>query len=897
MLEKLRERSTDLLVQESLTNSQKDNNYIFLLYKKAHCKVSFFFIYLAVLWEWSMNKITIKGARVNNLQDVSLEIPQNKLICLNGPSGSGKSSLAFHTIYAESKRRFFNSFPNYMKLFAQRPTAVDIDSIYPVLPVFALPQINPVMGARSCISDNLRLTEYFQSLFYYLSQQYCSKHEVPLVKLTSKEIIEREIGDIDGRIYLFIKKDVFLERFRNLPFPTRCLVGDEIEQFDESHSYWELLRFKSPINVKTQKKLDELGALSEILLFVDEKKISKTISLNSESSCPKCSEVSQRQFSAHFNPYNALGACSNCSGYGATLEFDWNKLVESDKSFLDDGVKLLNYKRFAVQKEHLEIELKKKKVSLTKPICDLGEDFKEMLYKGSGKYKGFDKLFIYLKSKRYKPSVRIFIRNIQKEVVCTSCDGTRLGKKIIRNRIRKIPIADILILTIEEAYLFFKSLKLTSKEYARVYKKILSIFEISISIGLGHLKLLRKTKSVSAGEYQRLLLVKFLSYEGTGALFVFDEPSLGLSIKEQKFILKQFRSLIDDGNTVILVEHSPFLINNSDHIITMGPGAGHLGGKIVYQGKPKKIKTIIKQKKIKNKAGEKFQLQNISVFDTAYKNIKFSSNQLILIKGESGTGKSAVFIHALGNAANMQLRGERLTSIKSIFNGFKFPKELSEVILIDSNLNKFSSRSSVGSLTDLSTPLRKYYSSLTVSKVLGLEPGHFSPNSKLGQCSECEGRGHKIIEMQYLEDIIVECDECKGKKLRSSYADITDNRYSISEAYRAPVSELFKEMKLTPKYQKIVKYMEILNLNYLSLDRKIKSLSGGEKQRIYLLSRLVKNIENSLILVENITFGLSINEVKNLCEFFDTLCLKGNTIIVIDQNPLLESFADDIISM
>ena len=820
----------------------------------------------------------------------------NKLICISGPSGSGKSSLAFHTLYAESKRRFFNSFPNYMKLFSERPAPVDVDVIHPVLPVFALPQINPVIGARSCVSDVLRLTEYFQTIFHQLSHQYCSVHQVPLKVLSPKEVIDKEVKGESKKAYIFVKKNIFLENFKNLPFPSRCFKSGQVEEFDENADFWELLRIKTPVSDSAQKKIKELGALEEVL-FVVEGEIEKKIQLNSDSKCPKCDEASVKQQVSHFNPYNALGACNNCGGYGATLEYDWEKLVNLDQSVEEEGVKFINYKRFAYLKPALVQEMKKKKFSLKKPISELGDKFKDFLYAGSGKYHGFNKLFRYLESKKYKPNVRIFIRSIQKEVECETCKGTRLSSSVIRNRINKIPLDDILSFTLEEAYHFFKGIKLKDDEFKKVIESLLLVLEVANKIGLGHLKLLRKTKSVSAGEYQRLLLVKYLSYKGTGALFVFDEPSLGLSLKEQQFILNQFKSLIADGNTVLLVEHSPYLIGNSDLNIQIGPGAGHLGGQVVYYGNPKKEKRLPKPNRVKSKGGKVVRLDGVEVYGKKYDKVEIKTNQFVVIKGESGCGKSSLFVHALGNHISLQASGERITPVKYSYKKEKIPSDIEEVIFIDSNLNKFSSRSTVGTLTDLSSILRKHYAALPVSKVLNLEKGHFSPNSQLGQCSECEGKGHKVIEMQYLEDIVVECEVCKGKKLKPHLADISDNFYTIADAYQTPVKELFQHIKLTPKYRKILEYMEVLNLDYLSLERKIQSLSGGEKQRIYLLSKLVKSIENSLIIVENITFGLSQTEIIKLCEFFDLLVLKNNTIVVIDQNPLLDSYCDQIINL
>lgn len=844
-----------------------------------------------------MEYIKIKGARVNNLKNIDLELPTKKLISITGPSGSGKTSLAFHTLYAESKRRFFNSFPNSMKLFAERPTPVDVDMIYPVLPVFALPQINPVVGSRSNISDILRITEYFQTLFYQFSVQYCPDHQIPLRKIEIDEIIGNKVKEEGKKVHLFVSKHHFLSSFKNLPFPSRCLVDAEIVDFDEKYDLWEIARFKTPISKSAIKSLNEFGKISEVTLFVSDDKLVEKISLNSSSACPKCNHPSVEQSVSHFNPYNALGACNECGGYGANLEYDWEKLVDENLSIDEGAIKLLNYKRFDYLYPYFLDEVKKKGYSRKAPVKDLDQSFVDFLYKGSGKYHGFKKLFNYLESKKYKPNVRIYIRGLQKEVECSACYGTRLSEVVLGNRINKVSLREILNFSIEECMHFLSSIKTDEENLIKIINELKNILKVSINIGLGHLKILRKTKSVSAGEYQRLLLVKYLSYKGTGALFVFDEPSLGLSIKEQNFILEQFRSLIKDGNTVLLVEHSKHLIKNSDLMISIGPKAGHLGGYLTYFGRPKVENLSVALKKGINKGKNKISMNNIEVFNKKYSGVEFKTEQIVLVKGDSGSGKTSVIVHALANEIAKRATGEYVTPIKYLFKKCTIPNSIKEVVFIDANLNKFSSRSSVGTLTDLSSMLRKHFADLKVSKALGLDKGHFSPNSVLGQCSECEGRGHKVIEMQYLEDIVVECDVCKGKKLKSKIADISNGYFTISKAYETPVSEVFDKIKITPKYQKILEYMQILNLDYLSLERKIQSLSGGEKQRIYLLSKLISKIENTLIIVENITFGLSDLEVVKICEFFDVLVKNGNTIVIIDQNSLLDKVADVIVSI
>jgi excinuclease ABC subunit A len=847
--------------------------------------------------------IKIRGARVNNLQNVDVDIPLRELTCFFGPSGSGKTSIAFHTLYTESKRRFLNSFPTYLKFFSDRPAPVDVDEIFPVLPVFGLPQINPVVGTRSNIADIMHLTELLQNHFYHYSQELCKTHFQEFSEFKFSQYIAQHLSGDDGEVYhLLVKSSDFMDFFESKPFPSRSIKSKrskKVLDFDQEHEFWEVIRFKE----KTLNKLDE--KVEEYLnkgipLYIYSTGLNKVHDLAfklglKKCDAPNCKEVALKEKSIlNFSPYNALGACSECGGFGETLDYDRDKLVDMEKSVKDEGVILLNYKRFGDQKEELKKVLKKKKISLTKPISELKEDFWEVLYAGEGSYQGFDAYFRYLERKKYKMNVRIFLRNIQKGSSCGTCHGTRLQPSVGQffiDQTNDLSLDKFMNQSLLDCLDYLKGVKdslyMDSKESKKSYKKVLEILEVANSIGLGHLKLLRKAKTVSAGEYQRLLLLKYLSYDGTGALFVFDEPSLGLSEKEMKSLLKAFRELIKKGNSVIIIDHNEYFKKQSDYLIEVGPGAGHYGGKILFEGerklfKFKDIKNPLKPIKVKKR--EFLELKKPTVYGRKYKDIKIPINEVSWIKGSSGTGKTSVLINTLAAHLHYLKEGKHLNLTRGSFEKLKGNSEFNDIIIVDANLNRYTSRSTVGSMTGFFPVVRKHYSNLSVSKSLGLVDGNFSFNSDLGQCPKCEGKGVLTVEMQFLEDIVLECEDCRGKKLKPIYADIHDGNMTVHEAFSRPVSEVLSNIKLTPKFQRINEYLKILNLEYLSLDRQINSLSGGEKQRIYLLSKLQKSLTDSVIFFENISFGLSKLELINLCEFLQKLSMKNNTIVIIDQD-------------
>lgn len=856
------------------------------------------------------NKIVIKGAKVNNLKNVSLEIPLNQITCFIGPSGSGKSSLAFQTLYTESKRRFLNSFPTYLKFFSDRPPPVDVDEIFPVLPVFGLPQINPVVGTRSNVADIMHLTELLQAHYFHFSKELCPKHKVEFKEHTFREELE-EILDINevGKCYGFLNKEDFLEYFSKQPFPSRSLKSTrskKVSEFNEEDKLWEVLRFKTDKMNTVNKAIDPyLKKNLEIFIFEEAK--NKLHKINFKVSESKCSVVGCMNKAKtdnnilRFSPYNALGACSECNGFGETLAYDENKLVDREKSINDDGVLLLNYKRYTNQKLVFKKLMKREKISLEKKIKELPEKFWEILYQGKGSYYGFDYYFSYLERKKYKMNVRIFIRNIQKNEQCKSCHGSRLTDYVNQffiedkyfknlNSIFSLTILDLLNFLKENQSVLFVS----SREANKSYKKILGILEVAVAIGLGHLKITRKAKSLSAGEYQRLLLLKYLSYDGTGAMFIFDEPSIGLSKLELTSLFSAFQMLINRGNTVVLVEHNETLIKKSDFIIELGPGAGVKGGELIFSGEKKKynfptLKTSISS--VQPKSKNYIELLRPEIYEKKFPSVKILREGINLVKGSSGTGKSAVIVNTFAAHLHYKLNGEHLNIPRGDFFGIKGKLDFEDVIIVDTQLNKYTSRSTVGSLTGLFPVLRKYYADLAVSKSMGLVDGNFSFNSANGYCPTCEGKGSIIVEMQFLEDIKLECEDCEGKKLKPIYADITDGRFTVHEAFNEPIHNVFENVKLTPKFQKVLKYLEILNLDYLSLSRQINSLSGGERQRIYLLSKLQKSLKNALIIFENISFGLSRKELLDQAKLLLELQKNGNTIILIDQDPILEKIA------
>jgi excinuclease ABC subunit A len=853
--------------------------------------------------------IKIRGATVNNLKSVDLDISVGKIICFTGPSGSGKSSLAFHTLYAESKRRFLNSLPSFLKFFNERPAPVSVESISPVLPVFALPQTNPVMGSRSNVGDLLGITEKLGKLFFQLGRPTCPDHR-KFLKSTS---LEREIGklitkkdhDEKSIMHLFVEKSVYEKIFTSGPMPSRSIAEGEDGPvaFNENHRYWEILRFRVNNLDRVEKKLEEIipGGQKKPLFYFSDRLGFKRLKWADYLVCSECDYSFTQKISAeNFSPFNALGACGKCGGYGSTLEYDEKKLVSKRHlSVKEGGITILNYKRFARYLTKLEGVLEKENISLTSPIDELEKPFWEILFKGKGGYPGVDSLLKKLEAKKYKSNVRIYIRGKQSEYECPSCEGVRVSKVLFNYQLlnsKTCPtLFDIYNYDIGELGDFFENLETTGFEsfIAHQVSEIKDCLSMSKRLGLGHLKYTRKAKSISSGEYQRLLLVKYFCFQGSGSLFVFDEPSLGLGYKEQKELYLGFKKLKKQGNTVILVDHSEFIQAHCDEMIKIGPGSGQFGGEITYQGKPEKFKNQV-YPRVKSilETKDVIKASNLSIFGSSLTELAFPIGKVSWVTGDSGTGKSAFVLKTLANAIHRNIYDEDFFDDIGTADNFEGLDKIKDIVIIAANTVKMSSRSTVGSYTGISPVVRKYFSALTTSRSMGAKDGHFSSNSELGKCPECEGKGKKTIELQFVEDLEIECENCGGRKLNPIYGGISDGEFTAYEALGNPLSEILERVKLTPKFQRIWDYLKILNLDYLSLDREVKSLSGGEFQRLMLLNRLQKNMVNSLLVFENISFGLGSGEIANLCNLISDLQKMGNTVVIVDQSPQFASIAE-----
>jgi excinuclease ABC subunit A len=850
--------------------------------------------------------IEVRGARTHNLQNLDLDIPINKITCLYGPSGSGKSSLAFHTILAESKRRYMNSLPNDVKFFWNMPTAADVDSIEPVLPVWGLSQHNPILGSRPTLADSIGLSELVQRFFYDYAYLSCPEHKVALEPVDSREVIRGYLKDKgllgdESVFHFYLDHHLYKEKFSDDSFPNRsyCFDNEEAQSFEPEDLYWEIFRLKEKGLGTLLKRIDELKLPTEKVLFsVKGKKGLYNLPLEGGRCCPKCDYLTKYEVKgpAELSPYNATGACDICNGHGMNLEYDRKKVAKHQHLTIPEGaVSILESSHFSHLYTAFEKEAKKLKISMTKPFAELPQEkVWKLLNEGAGDFPGLKACYHYLDSKRYKRTVRIFSRKLKSEVLCPSCEGVRVSRNVhallIDNSRNKVIFKEIWKMTADELSGYFSHFKSSKLENFNHRKSvILELLETARSLGLGNIPLWKKAKTLSSSEYQRSLLTKILSYEGSGSLFVLDEPSFDLSIEEQTAVFACLKKIKDQGNTVLLVEHSEYLRSQADYCIEVGPGSGPLGGQLLKAkaNKSKKYKLpLFEKKNIRSKTS--IEVKSLSSAEYDYMDFYFKKNETTVVWGNSSSKKDYYFQKVLANTFHQHCYEEPFDDLDCVMlEKVKGELNFENFYNFNSSVGKANSRSTVGTTIGLSPELRKYYAGLPVSKEFGLEKGHFSPNSELGRCTTCEGKGVKEIEMSFLEDITLVCDDCEGKQLKPFLANISDGQFTAHEALNKPMSEIVPKLKLTPKFQKLWSLVELLNLGYLSLSRPISTLSGGERLRIKLLSQLTTNIENSLLIFDNISSGLSSAEISKLFDFLDSLKFQNNTILIIDQNPVV----------
>ncbi len=910
----------------------------------------------------SSKEIHVWGIKQNNLKNIEVKIPIGKLTVICGPSGSGKSSLAFETLFAEGQRRFIESMSNYARQFLNKAPKPDIEGIHNIPPAISIEQKNSVKSSRSTVGTTTEIIDYLRLLFEKIAIPYCPYHHVPATKMSTTEATDMILDKfLDKRGYILVE----------VPKANRVLEGKKLHALLLQEGFLRITTLKEKkAKIKSEVSSFEIqpiidigepaqikkGIPSETFYFViDRMGFSKEekgrltdsinqayeastkyltglqprralvlttdgeyLKLSEEPACPVCGWNPPQMTSKLFSFNSPMGACPTCKGFGNILEIDEAKVVPNPNLSLSQGaLNPFTMPSAEHDKKALFAFCKKQKINLQEPWKDLPKSERDLIWNGTKEFFGVVGLFEYLEQMKYKMHVRVFISRYRSPRKCPECHGSRLRKEVQSIFIHKKTIMDLTSLTIEDLYTHFEKLVLTPYEVevaGEVLKQIRSRLNFLVRVGVNYLTLDRETRTLSGGEYQRLILANQLGMGLSQALYVLDEPTVGLHPRDNDRLISILKDLKDLGNTLVIMEHDHDVIRNSENIIEMGPGSGYLGGNVVYSGatedfykskdsvtvpylKPKKFEALREVRpvamanyryKIELKGCRGHNLKNIDV--------EFPLSRLVVISGVSGSGKSTLVSKTLypALARKLDIEFEPVQEYSKIL-GFE---NLNNVLLIDQSPIGKSARSCPITYLKAFDSIRSLMATTTESTQRGYTPGTFSLNVDGGRCPACKGTGYEEIDMQFMDNVILPCDVCDGKKYRPEILEIQFNHKNIFEILSMTVAEAMNFFVAHPNIRKPLSVLKEVGLDYLTLGQPANSLSGGESQRLKIAKELSQVTQKAtLYILDEPTTGLHFREVELLMKVLHKLIEAGGSVIVVEHNLDVIKNADYIIDM
>lgn len=903
-----------------------------------------------------IDKITIKGARQHNLKNIDIELPKNEFIVITGVSGSGKSSLAFDTIYSEGQRRYVESLSAYARQFIGQMNKPEVDSIEGLSPAISIEQKTTNRNPRSTVGTITEVYDYLRLLFAHIGIAHCPICHTAVEKQSVDEIVENIMSKFDegSKIILLspvvkdkkgTHKNIFLNLFKKGFVRARVngevlYLEDEIElDKNKKHSIevvvdrLVLKKDDKDFESRLTQSIEAAIELSNGKLIVND---GKTDYLYSENySCPNHEDVSIPELNPRLFSFNApYGACPECKGLGKKLEVDENKLIENPDLSIEDGGMYIPgaMARKGYSWEIFRAMAKAAKIDLTKPVKDLTKKELDIIFYGYDEKFKFDYTggeFDFHGYKEYEGAVKNLERRYyesfseaQKEEIenrymveriCKVCKGKRLKDEVLAVTVNDKNIMEICDMSIKNSLDFFMSLSLTEKQEKiakEILKEIRERLTFMTNVGLDYLTLSRETKTLSGGESQRIRLATQIGSGLTGVLYVLDEPSIGLHQKDNDKLLATLNRLKELGNTLIVVEHDEDTMMQADKILDIGPGAGTFGGEIVAFGSPKEImknKNSVTGKFLSGK--EEIEIpkkrrkwnKTLKLFGAKGNNLKnidveFPLGVMTVVTGVSGSGKSTLVNSTLYPILFNQLNKGKLYPLE--YDKIEGLEELEKVINIDQTPIGRTPRSNPATYTKLFDDIRDIFAETQDAKLHGFKKGRFSFNVKGGRCEACQGAGILKIEMNFLPDVYVECEVCKGKRYNKETLDVYYKGKNIYDVLEMSVLEAYDFFKNIPTLERKLKVLIDVGLDYIKLGQPATTLSGGEAQRIKLATELSKMSKgNTVYILDEPTTGLHFQDIKKLLEVLNRLLEKGNTVIIIEHNLDVIKTADHIIDI
>lgn len=888
-----------------------------------------------------MKEIHLWGVKQNNLKNIEVKIPVGEMTVVCGPSGSGKSSLAFETLFAEGQRRFIESMSNYARQFLNKAPKPAIEGINNIPPAISIEQKNTIKSSRSTVGTATEVIDYLRLLYEKIGQPHCPTHGCPTEKESVTEATDKVLKEFAGqrgyilveiseegrtvegkkllslflqdgylRIYQSGKKEKQAGTVIELNTPAILKKGLPRESFylvidrmafteDERGRIADSMTQAYEASVKYNKNIITRRA---VVITTE----GKELKVSEENSCPLCDYTPPLISSKLFSFNSPIGACPTCKGFGNILELDEKKIVPNPLLSLSEGaLHPFTMPSAAHERKQLMQFCKKMKISSDTPWKDLSKKYRDMIWNGHDKFFGVKGLFEYLEEIKYKMHVRVFIARYRSPSQCPACHGSRLRQEVDTILVAGKNINQITQMTIEEMTLFFRQIQLSSfqEELAgEVFKQIRSRIEFLMRVGVHYLTLSRETRTLSGGEYQRLILANQLGMGLSQTLYVLDEPTVGLHPRDNERLISILKDLKDLGNTLVIVEHDQDIIRSCENLIEMGPGSGIHGGEVVFSGPSEDFynnKDSLTARYLRAGTGTLISSENRPVEIDSYKfkiqlteasgnnlkdlDVSFPLHRLIAVTGVSGSGKSTLVTKTLYPALARALEIEFLPT--QSFKKISGVEHIKNVLLVDQSPIGKSARSSPITYMKAFDAIRTIMASTPEAKARGYTPGTFSLNVDGGRCPACRGTGFEEIDMMFMDNVIIPCDVCDSKKYRPEILEIQYRGKNVFEILSMTVSEAMGFFVAHPNIRRPLSVLKDVGLDYIQLGQPANSLSGGESQRLKIAKELSEVQQKStLYILDEPTTGLHFREIEMLMKVLHRLIDNGGSVIVVEHN-------------
>jgi excinuclease ABC subunit A len=925
--------------------------------------------------------LVVRGARTHNLKNVDLTLPSGRLIIVTGVSGSGKSSLAFDTIYAEGQRRYVESLSAYARQFLERMEKPDVDRIEGIAPAIAIRQKNSVRNPRSTVGTTTEIHDYMRLLFARLGRTFCRNCGREVVRETA-EVVARQLGELPAGTRLLLGFDLPVlgstplagqeagpdvdelsettdeagepdtraeiaadgdgaaiatalqalakKGFRRLLVDGKVMAFDEVDQTAlAGRTVLQIVvdRIQLGADDPRQRLTDSIetayreggGAAWAIHWPANESSQPGAGHVLHEFSerfeCRPCGITYEDPQPRLFSFNNPFGACPTCHGFGNIIELDMDLVVpDPTKSISQNAIEPWGKPHYRAQLAELKRAAKRTKLRLDVPWASLTDEEKRFVVEGDEEYDGVRGFFRWLERKKYKVHVRVFLSRYRGYLTCPDCGGARLRREARDVRVAGLTIDQVAALTVRQAQEFFATLELTEKEAAiadKVLKEIRRRLSFMGDVGLDYLTLDRLSSTLSGGEAQRINLATSLGAALVGTLYVLDEPSIGLHPRDNQRLIDILKQLRDQGNTVLVVEHDADMIKVADHIVDLGLGAGEQGGRVVFSGsldalvqEPRSLTAKYLRRELaipiptsrRRGSGQKIRLCGATEHNLKELDVSIPLNMLTCVTGVSGSGKSTL-VHDVLYSAIKRAKGGWDRRVGA-FRRLEGAEMISDVVLVDQAPIGRTPRSNPVTYLKAFDPIRELFAATKDARSRGLTASHFSFNVPGGRCEACQGEGEVRVEMQFLADVFVPCDQCDGKRFKPQVLEVRYRGRTIHQVLDLTVREALAFFSSSPKVLRRLQVLDEIGLGYLRLGQPATTLSGGEAQRIKIAAHLSSHGgERLLYILDEPTTGLHFDDIAKLLTAFRKLLEAGHTLLVIEHNLDVIKTADHVIDL